>query len=353
MKKILHLFRSSQFTEGFIKTINKYSTGYDHTFLVYGTAFLPDDLGYLYEKNVRYVAAMYRELRKPLLSEYFDSFDQIIYHGIFDSCILSFFFNSRILLPKLFLYFWGGDIPLLGTEEEKTIKKSVIHEAAGIIVIVESDYKKIVDIYQPCGKYFCMQYCSEQQLYFMKKYLSPHHREKKDEIFIQLGNSATKTNNHIEILKILEKFKNEKIRIYLPLAYGDIEYAKKVIEYGKQIFGDKIVVQTEMVTMEEFIKVLAKMDIGIFAMDRQQALGSIYMLAMNGSKLYVKWKSQLDNFLSDELKCQVSHVEDIISMDFEKFIAMPYDIQVNNAKHVLEINETEFKMEKWNNFFAV
>lgn len=353
MKKILHLFRSSQFTEGFVKSINKYSTSYDHTFLVYGTSFLPSDLGYLYEKNVRYVAMIQYELRKPLISEYFDSFDQIIYHGLFDSSVLSFFSKNRILLPKLFLYFWGGDIPLLGTEEEKTIKRRVIHEAAGIITIVESDYKKLVDIYQPCGQYFCMQYCDEQQLDLMKKYLSPYHREKKDEIFIQLGNSATKTNNHIEVLKILEKFKNERIRIYLPLAYGDIEYAKEVIEYGKQVFGDKIVAQTEMLTMGDFIKVLAKMDIGIFAMDRQQALGSIYMLAINGSKLYVKRQSQLDGFLSDELKCQISYVEDIASMDFEKFVSMTFDIQENNAKHVLEINETEFKMEKWNRLFAV
>lgn len=350
MKKILHLFRSSQFTEGFIDSINNYSLNSEHFFLVYGTAFLTDKCEYLYEDNIRYVLTMQFELRKPFLADYFDSFDLIIYHGVFDDVILRFFYNNLFLLKKLYLYFWGGDIPLVGTEEENKIKKTVINKAEGIIVIVDSDYKRIVDLYQPKGQFFCMQYCDEKQLEFMKKYLRPELVE-KEEIYIQVGNSATETNNHIEVFRKLEKYKDEKIKVFVPLAYGDMKYANEVTHYAKEIFGNKVNVLMDMLSIDEYIKMLSKIDIGIFAMDRQQALGNIYMLGMNGSKLFIKRGGQLDDYLSNQLKCHVSYIDQIEKMSFDEFIHFTQNKRVENSERILEINETEYKMKKWNDFF--
>ena len=48
-------------------------------------------------------------------------------------------------------------------------------------------------------------------------------KDEKQIINILIGNSATETNNHIEVLDLLSKFKNEDIKIYVPLSYGDME----------------------------------------------------------------------------------------------------------------------------------
>ena len=125
---------------------------------------------------------------------------------------MKFFFYNSQLLNKLYLYFWGGDIPFLETTEENNIKKKIISEAKGIVTIIESDQEKIDQLYKPIGKKYCMQYCAGNQIQDMKKYLYPHKKKYIDkEILIQVGNSATSTNNHIDILKILEKYKKENI----------------------------------------------------------------------------------------------------------------------------------------------
>lgn len=160
MKKILHLFRSSQFTEGYIKCINKYNLSYYHYFWVYGFNF--DISNYCSEKNVRFISNIYIELRKPKVEYYFENFDIIIYHRVFENDVIRFLYNNKTLLRKTFLMFLGGDIPLSGTEEQKEMKWTVVNQAAGIITIIESDYKKIVENYHPIGIAFCIHYLDEK-----------------------------------------------------------------------------------------------------------------------------------------------------------------------------------------------
>ena len=56
---------------------------------------------------------------------------------------------------------------------------------------------------------------------------------KKDStINIQVGNSADPTNNHIEAFEMLRKYKHENVKIYVPLSYGNQNYASTVISKG-------------------------------------------------------------------------------------------------------------------------
>lgn len=351
MKKILHLFRSSQFTEGYVYSLNKYCMNSKHCFIIYGTFFLTAKCEYIRENNVRYVKYIEYELKKPGIFEYFNSFDMIIYHGVFEQCVINFFFKNPLLEKKLFLYFWGGDIPLLETDEDNMVKRLVIKEARGIITIVDSDYKKIVDIYHPKGVHVVIKYADERQLKHMKEDLYPYSRNGKKKVYIQIGNSATETNRHIEILKELEKYKDEAISIFLPLAYGNPEYARKVVDFAEETFGNKIIVLSEMLSIEEYISKLKEIDVAIFAMSRQQALGNVQILGMNGCKLYVKRKEPLDMYLSNTLGCHVAYIDEIDEMNFAEFISLPLNKQLENREKILHVNEMEYKMNKWNALF--
>lgn len=57
------------------------------------------------------------------------------------------------------------------------------------------------------------------------------------ELNIQLGDSELYTNQHISALHLLSKYKDEKIKLFCPLSYGDTSYADKVEEEGNRIFG--------------------------------------------------------------------------------------------------------------------
>lgn len=71
-------------------------------------------------------------------------------------------------MDKLYLCFWGGDIPFSEKTEENNIKKKIISEAKGIVTIIESDQGKIDELYNPRGKKYCIQYCTESQMQDMK-----------------------------------------------------------------------------------------------------------------------------------------------------------------------------------------
>ena len=291
------------------------------------------------------------ELKKPYFAKWLETFDKIIYHGVFDQNIIRFFANKDNLLDKLYLYFWGGDIPLVGREEDKFIKKELVQRAKGIITIIDSDYRKLEGIYQPAGQKIILGYLNDQ-VALVKKLLNPTSQRCHDEVYIQIGNSATETNAHIEILKALQKFKEENIRILIPLAYGDKEYANKVAKYGKEIFGEKVLIISEYLPFEKYIaECISQIDVGIFAMDRQQALGNICMLGLNGSKLYFKRDSQLDDYFKNELNCEIYYIDDIKNQSFEEFGNMTLEVKKKNAIAILEDIKPENRAGRWNALF--
>lgn len=107
-------------------------------------------------------------------------------------------------------------------------------------------------------------------------------------INIQLGNSADPTNNHLDVLNKLVKYKDENIKIFTPLSYGDQEYAKDVIAKGKELFGDKFVALTDFMPFEKYLEFLGSIDIAIFAHKRQQAMGNTITLLRLGKKVYMR-----------------------------------------------------------------
>lgn len=55
--------------------------------------------------------------------------------------------------------------------------------------------------------------------------------------------------------------------------------------YGINLFGDNFILLTEFLSPEEYAKILANVDVAIFAHRRQQALGNILALIYIGKKV--------------------------------------------------------------------
>ena len=105
---------------------------------------------------------------------------------------------------------------------------------------------------------------------------------------ILIGNSADPSNNHVEILERLRAFKEQNITIYAPLSYGDMQYAQKVVEVGKDYFGDKFNPLMNFLPYDEYIGFLGSVDIAIFNHERQQAMGNTVTLLGLGKKVYLR-----------------------------------------------------------------
>ena len=129
-----------------------------------------------------------------------------------------------------------------------------------------------------------------------------------------IGNSADPSNNHLEIISKLSPLKDQDIRIICPLSYGDMSYAQEIAKAGHDIFGGKFEPLLKLLSLDEYLKVLADVDIAIFAHQRQQAMGNTITLLGMGKMVYIR----KDTSTWDFLKSINISVEDFDCFDYLK-----------------------------------
>lgn len=158
----------------------------------------------------------------------------------------------------------------------------LIRNLKGICFLDKGQYDLACQWYKTDAKYFCAGYRVDLNKSILEI--------PKDGEFINIliGNSATITNCHCDVLERLRFLsKIDNIRIYCPLSYGDTEYRDKLIKYAKEIYGEKFIPIINFLDYESYMKLLRKIDIGIFNLTRQQALGNLFMLFYLGAKIYM------------------------------------------------------------------
>jgi len=114
------------------------------------------------------------------------------------------------------------------------------------------------------------------------------HKQNSPTKTILLGNAATPTNHHMESFQILEKYKEQDIRIITPLSYGDKEYGWQIAKAGKEIFGDTFVPLWDFLPIHAYKRLLNDVDIALFNHSRQQAMGNTITLLGLGKKVYIR-----------------------------------------------------------------
>lgn len=220
------------------------------------------------------------------------SADKIILHGLFNLNILIILACNPYLLKKCYWVIWGGDLysfmfpkNSLNYKIKEKIRGFVIKRIGFLLTYVKGDVDLARKHYSARGQYLeTIGYLSN----VIPIHTSYFEKNKKNNINILVGNSADPTNNHFDTLDKLAKFKNENIKIYVPLSYGDKDYAKKVIHYGSSIFGDKFISITEFIPYNEYMHFLKDIDIAVFNHQRQQAMGNTINLLAMGKKVYLR-----------------------------------------------------------------
>ena len=101
------------------------------------------------------------------------------------------------------------------------------------------------------------------------------------EVNVLLGHRGKPEGNHIEILKILQKYDQSKLNIYVPLSYGDEKYISYVKNHIECKNYKNVHVIDNFMPFDKYCQMLGNMDIGIFDGTTSYALGNIgLMLAM-------------------------------------------------------------------------
>jgi len=104
---------------------------------------------------------------------------------------------------------------------------------------------------------------------------------------IQVGNSATPTNNHIDVFRRLAMEDLTGRRVLVPLSYGDDDYRDFVVRRGSEILGDHFFPIIDFMPLEQYLKQFDRCGIVILNNYRQQAVGNVIAALWAGRSLYL------------------------------------------------------------------
>lgn len=165
---------------------------------------------------------------------------------------------------------------------------------------------------------------------------------------VMIGNSGTPDNEHIEALNWLAAFSENSIEVVIPLNYGGTEeYINEVVKKGKELFGNNFTAITEMLAQDEYDKLLARVDVTVFAHKRQQGLYVVYSMLKHGRKMFIRSDtSSFSGLTSSGFKIFPS--ESIPEMTFENFVHQEKTIALENSQLMHKVYSEEALLPKWN-----
>lgn len=347
--------------EAFIKFINdNYSTN-EHTFDIVSEDKIIYFKGIEY-KNVNVISF----LRITDIIKIVNNNDKVIFHylKLKTSQMFLLLFYPKIF-KKVFWVAWGADLYQWKNKPEGNIlRRCKIYIRNAIAFRFRERIKYFVGIFPPDIDYFKKEFKSDAKtfyasyvgglfndLYTKRLNLMPLEGKilNSECINIQIGHSSTSILNHIDVLENLVKYKNENIKIYIPLSYGNKEYGDRVQEVAIQLFRDKVVCIREMMDKDDYMKFLSTIDIAIFNTTRQIGLGNITPLLYMEKKIYIPKGTVMYDFYKAQ-KINICDYSDINKMNYDSFIE---PVNMNNAKEYVTLNSLnkEKKNEMWNNVF--
>jgi hypothetical protein len=244
-----------------------------------------------YTQNVVFASKLGRLEKYKTLRRLVKESDKVIIHFLQSINLILFLNLFPSSLSKSCWVLWGID--LYRREQGKRnlkwyvrefLRKRVIKNLGAVTTTVPGDFLLAKQWYGTRAVYIeNLMYPSHVNRDIRARITSDAAR-----LNIQIGNSASPTNNHKEIIDKLSKEVTKDFKVYCPLSYGNETYKAEIIEYGYSKLGDKFVPMTDFMAFDKYTVYLNEIDIAIMNHDRQQAMGNIIALLGMGKKVYIR-----------------------------------------------------------------
>lgn len=293
MKKIAVFIARDKFTDGLISLLEQYFCE-EYILCFYTDRISRYPIGD-HTCPVKIVPNVASFLKIKALRKY----DAIIISGLLGVIPRGFQYDPDIL-NKLYIDFWGGDYTIYRFRnfwiqrhyylEMRFGALELIRRCAGWILEMEGDYQEIrrhagVDKRSFVAPILTPDDVAEKSFTITRKRTDFDHNYN-----IWLGNSGAVENCHRQILLRLAHLRDQDIRIYCPLSYGNKRkrYAANVEKLGKFIYGEKFVALKDYMPKQEYFALFNSIDVAIFNNNRQQGMGNIEEMLRQGKKVYMR-----------------------------------------------------------------
>lgn len=361
MPRILHIFPAEKFTGHFVDFINNNFPKEEHLFFVMGDNNKYQDLSHY--DNV--VSARKNDGKLSVarsLMSLMRSSEKTIIHGLFDPRLMLLIryctFFKPSLNSRLHWVIWGGDLYChilrersLKSDIYECLRKSVISNLGNIVALVPGDYKLAQKWYKAKGRNQVAFYPNPVDFSMLERAYKKEANRNNGNMNILLGNSASSSNNHFDAIDLLSKFKSLDFTVSCPLSYGNMDYAKEVIAYGKKKLGNKFEAITDFLKPEEYANILASVDAAIMYHNRQQAVHNILSLLYLGKKVFLRSEVTTYSWLKNDLGLEVYDANLLNDYEMAPDLYLLEEAGTKNKEIVKEFFSVSNCRRMWNEVF--
>lgn len=355
-KIVLHLITRDKFTTGYINFMKTHFTNINHYFVMLNEGFVLELIDY---ENTIYIDKYMDIVKNEKIAKLLEVSDIIIISGFWGLVRPVAMFSDKIL-AKTHIHLWGGDFYCFQGEDSvsekgkelNALRRYVFEKCASLMFLIDGEYEKFYNLTGIKKEYsIAMMPADPKTRMNYLRYMDIANLPQRNYTNILVGNSATKSNCHIEAFDLIKKYIGNSIKVYCPLSYGDgDEYKNYVISRGYEIFGGECFVPIQdYMDLDRYYKFLSGIDIAIFNTYRQQGMGNIQILLGYGKKVYIRKDLSMWNSFIDR-EYVVFDVETISSKTFDTFSYFGEGSRMNNRQICFREIE-EGGLEGWKQFF--
>ena len=232
----------------------------------------------------------------------------VVIHGLFIRGFQKLAWLSPSLIRRVHWQVWGGDLQglqnwLSGGASQLTrqlrwakllFARAWLCRVGSIGVLVPADGQDLAAICPSASVHRVIYSDLENDHLDVASRSHPQMR-------ILCGNSAMKSNYLEELIDALLPHVSASIRFVFLLSYGDLSYARRVIEYGTRKLGSSFEPIVDLLPRPEFDSFLANIDVFVsnFHGRNQQGLFSLYYGLRAGKRVFVRSDVSLFSQLKD------------------------------------------------------
>lgn len=237
---------------------------------------------------------------------------------------------KTILLPKkiakkIVWRTWGHDIRIMNTNNPikaigYKLYKRKIRQFLAIGVDCEFDIVNVRKVFGDDISTIQLNYYGTNEQYYSLKKISKEKLKNECGTRVMIGHNGGVADNHLALIKKLQKFKNQNIIFSFPLSYGDKDYIEYIKEEALKILGkDKVEFVENFMPYEEFARYIKSVDIALLDQEYSNALGNLEMLIYFSKKIFVNRNGDFAKVFNNK-NLKVNYCDEIDNMDYDDFI---------------------------------
>ncbi len=186
-----------------------------------------------------------------------------------------------------------------------SVKQKVIKKIKFFSPVLENEYSLVIKkLEPPVPKYVSWGYGNAG------KCLVDNQKTSSSDNNILIGNSATPTNNHLDIFETIRGLSLKNRKIICPLSYGDKTYGEHVEKKGREYFGKAFFPVKEFMPFSEYVSLISSCSHVIMNHIRQQGGGNVLIALSRGAKVFLDKRNPFYEHYK-ELGIRIFSIDDI------------------------------------------